>query len=333
MNLYILQNFNNYTERKCKGYQALSSYLIYVIGTSSNVNFNPNDGKYTDQVVMCDFDTLGYPDYLVVCDDSDEIVSRWFIINVERAREGKWRLFLKHDLVYDNVVDVVKNENTLIKRGYAPITSPAIFNNEDNFSFNQIKKSETYLQQFNIADNGFDCFLIAYIPKNEFGAEDTIVIRGKEQGGTYSDDYLDLKMPDEDYRYTHTEDVPFEIIGVPFKHNWIDSPGNDTLTINIYDSMPNMFDGLEATGTMSVNELLQSFQKLGSFAYDIQVVPYSGFTSSNFRKVSANNIDFSYSAYNGGMAMGYYQIRKQDSNNHNNTTIAIPLCRQVLRQL
>ena len=119
MNLYILQKFNNYTERKIKGYQTLSNYLSYLItgGNILNVNFNPNDGKYTNQVVMCDFDTYGYPDYLIVCDEDDNILSRWFIINTSRERSGKWRLDLKHDLIYDNIVGIVNNENTLIRKG------------------------------------------------------------------------------------------------------------------------------------------------------------------------------------------------------------------------
>jgi len=330
MNLYILKNFNNYTERKIKGYQTLTNYLPFLItnGEILNVNFNNNDGIYTEQVVMCDFDNLGFPDYLLVCDDEYNIVSRWFILNVSRQRSGKWRLELKHDLVYDNISSVVKNPNTLIKRGYASVNSPAIFNNEDNFTFNQIKESETYLKQFDILDEGFDCFLIAYIPKDEFGVEKHIVVRGKEQGGTYSDDYLELFMPNDTAGYSHTEDTPFEIIGVPFKHNWIDNQEDDTLTLNVYDSYPRMFDGLVDTGTMKVKEIYQFFQKLGGFAYDVQVVPYAPFKKTNFRKVAVNNIDFSYDFYEPAefvSGLEFYYIQSTNPNNHNLLIKALPL--------
>lgn len=277
MNLYILQKFNNYTERKIKGYQTLTNYLSYLFpnGNILNVNFNPNDGKYTNQVVMCDFETYGYPDYLIVCDEDDNIVSRWFILNTSRERSGKWRLDLKHDLVYDNIAGIVNNENTLIKKGYAPIDSPAVFNKED-FKFNEIKKSESYLKYYNNA-SGFDCMLIAYLPKT-FGSNDDSI----ELSSNFT--ALEFRLPKSGWVITEqTNDAPFDIYAVPFKSSWVYNLSNEVIKYKILDS-----EGVEiataksqgADGLLS-RDLFQFFSYLGSYAYDMQIVPFTSVSNSN----------------------------------------------------
>ena len=276
MNLYILQNFNNYTERKVKGYQTLTNYLSYLIadGNILNVNFNPNDGKYTNQVVMCDFDTYGYPDYLIVCDENDNIVSRWFIINTSRERSGKWRLDLKHDLVYDNIVGIVNNENTLIKKGYAPIDSPAVFNKED-FKFNEIKTSESYLKYYNVS--GFDCFLIAYLPKT-FGDSDY-------EKKLSSNLNVKLHFPNIGGKAItwETTDAPFDIYAIPFKSSWLRENNNELFKYKIVD-----IDGTELgssivqnTVAMRSRDLFGYFSMLSSFAYDIQIIPFTSISNLN----------------------------------------------------
>ena len=273
MNLYILQNFNNYTERKCKGYQILSSYLSYVIGTSLNVNFNPNDGKYTEQVVMCDFDNLGYPDYLLVCDDTDSIISRWFIINVERAREGKWRLFLKHDLVYDNIVSVVKNPNTLIKKGYPSLLDPSIYNKED-FDFNQIKSSEIYLKYYDKTD--FDCFLVAYLPKT-WGTNDFEIELKKD---------VKLILPRASSTYVNTwetSDVPYDIYGIPFKSSWISNVANEIIKYKVLNCDGTDISSCKTYNTdgASVLNIFNLFCLLGVYAYDLQIIPFTSINNNN----------------------------------------------------
>lgn len=277
MNLYILQKFNNYTERKIKGYQTLTNYLSYLItdGNILNVNFNPNDGKYTDQVVMCDFDTYGYPDYLIVCDEDDNIVSRWFIINTSRERSGKWRLDLKRDLVYDNIVGIVNNENTLIRKGYAPIDSPAVFNKEEDFFFNQIKISESYLKYYDV--NGYDCFLVAYLPKTNGSNDDEIELS--------SNFNINLNLPKSGHVITEdTKDAPYDIYAIPFKSSWIYEMENASLNYKIVDS-----NGVEISSTIVLDEYhnvnnkeaLGFFSFLGSYAYDLQIVPFTSISNLN----------------------------------------------------
>ena len=273
MNLYILQNFNNYTERKVKGYSTYASYSSYIIGSSLNVNFNNNDGIYTEQVVMCDFDTLGFPDYLLVCDDSNNIVSRWFILNVNRERSGKWRLELKHDLVYDNIYNIVNNPNTLIRKGYAPINSPSLFNLED-FNFNEIKSDEKYLKYYD--KTSFDCFLIAYLPKT-FGTEDYEIELKKD---------VKLILPRASANYVNTwetSDVPYDIYGIPFKSSWISNISSEMIKYKVVNSDGTNISSCQTSGVDGANILnvFKLFSLLGVYAYDLQIVPFTSINNNN----------------------------------------------------
>lgn len=273
MNLYILQNFNNYTERKVKGYSTYASYSSYIIGSSLNVNFNNNDGIYTEQVVMCDFDTLGFPDYLLVCDDSNNIVSRWFILNVNRERSGKWRLELKHDLVYDNIYNIVNNPNTLIRKGYAPIDSPSLFNLED-FNFNEIKSDEKYLKYYD--KTSFDCFLIAYLPKT-WGTSDYEIELKKD---------VKLILPRASSNYVNTwetSDVPYDIYGIPFKSSWISNMTSEMIKYKVVNSDGTDISSCQTSGVDGANILnvFKLFSLLGVYAYDLQIVPFTSINNNN----------------------------------------------------
>lgn len=275
MNLYILQNFNNYTERKIKGYQNITNYLYYVIGQCNNVNFNPNDGIYTDYVACnLDLESLGYPDYLLVCDDSNNIISRWFILNTTRLRESKWRLDLRHDLVYDNVYNVVNNENTLIKKGYANLTSISLFNRED-FNFNEIKTSESYLKYYN--NTNFDCFLVAYLPKT-FGSNDDSI----ELSSNFSK--LELRLPKSGWVITEqTNDAPFDIYAIPFKSSWVYRLDNEFIKYKIVDSRGVEIANAKSNGSQGLlsRDLFNFFSYLGSYAYDLQIIPFTSIDNNN----------------------------------------------------
>lgn len=65
MNLYLLK-YNNYYNRKAMKFDTLAEYLVtpyYDNEYVENVNFNPNDGVNTSQVVnsnyICDYAILG----------------------------------------------------------------------------------------------------------------------------------------------------------------------------------------------------------------------------------------------------------------------------------
>lgn len=149
MTLYIL-NYNNYYNRIVKKENSLSAYLgvnnenlIYNI---SGVNFNPNDGVMTEQILgtLNDFYD-GSGDYLLVVNDQDEIVSRWFIIETQRTRGGgQYNATLKRDVIVDYQDDIEKSP-VFVEKATLSQSDPMIFNTE-NMTFNQIKKSESLLK-------------------------------------------------------------------------------------------------------------------------------------------------------------------------------------------
>lgn len=90
MNLYLLQ-YNNYYNRLFKREDDLTGYMSYklqgavVQNPLKKVNFIPNDGVITEQVINWDGAT---PDYVLVVEENNTIVSRWFIIESVRLRNG-----------------------------------------------------------------------------------------------------------------------------------------------------------------------------------------------------------------------------------------------------
>ena len=76
MNLILLKNYNNYYNRIVKKYSTVSDYALnYTNGTvTSVVNWNPNDGVNTEQII--NWNKGWDPDYLVAYNDDYSIDSR-----------------------------------------------------------------------------------------------------------------------------------------------------------------------------------------------------------------------------------------------------------------
>lgn len=160
MTLYLLQ-YNNYYNRIVKREESLSAYQEYVIGKPiQNVNFIPNDGVNTTQVI--NWGLKENPDYLLVVDESGNIESRWFIVSSHRTTAKQFQLTLHRDLVAD-YYDEAMNAPMFVEKG-APtsLRDPAIYNSED-MTFNQIKQSEILL-----ADETNCAWICGFIPNNSF---------------------------------------------------------------------------------------------------------------------------------------------------------------------
>lgn len=141
MNLHLLK-YNNYYNRIIKKENSLADYMQYQVGnTYERINFIPNDGVSTVQDLNVAFNELG--DYLI-CEEGNVIRSRWFIMECNRLRNGQYRLRLRRDLIVDNL-DAVLDAPCFIEKATLTGDNPLIFNNE-NMTFNQIKKSETLLK-------------------------------------------------------------------------------------------------------------------------------------------------------------------------------------------
>jgi hypothetical protein len=164
MTLYILK-YNNYYNRILKKEATLEAYMSHVLYELQQVNFNPNDHIYTEHIIGAgDYDGRG--DYLLVVDDYNEIVSRWFIIEAVRTRGGQYKLELYRDTLvdyYDKIID----SPVFIEKAYLNDNDPLIFNNE-NMSFNQIKKGE-YLLKGELDTP----WLVAYLPRYHNGEGDS----------------------------------------------------------------------------------------------------------------------------------------------------------------
>lgn len=154
MNLNVY-NYNNYINRIVKFENNLLDYGTPIY-TQTGVNFKPNNEINTTQILNYD----GTGNYLVVYDDDNNIVSRWFIIDSERTRQGQYELSLKRDVVVDNY-NLALNSPMIINRGMVNHNNSLVFNDE-GFSFNQIKQSETLIRD----RHSYYPYIVLYCAKN-----------------------------------------------------------------------------------------------------------------------------------------------------------------------
>ena len=157
MTLHLLQ-YNNYYNRVIKFYDTLDEYKEYIIDGAEfpNINFMPNDGVSTEQIIEWDG---APPDYLIVADEDKNINSRWYVIEAVRLRHSQYKLSLYRDLMVDFYNDIISAPIFLEK---APLSAnnPLLFNQE-NMTFNQIRKEPTLLY-----DNSECPWVVGYIPRD-----------------------------------------------------------------------------------------------------------------------------------------------------------------------
>lgn len=145
MTIYVLSGFNNYYNRQVKKFDTINEYEPYILHTQQNFNFVPNDGVNTQVVLGSNVNNYnGTGDYLIVVNDFNEIVSRWFIIESARDRAGQFTLTLHRDLVVDHY-DELLDAPMFIEKATLSDSDSLIYNSE-NMTFNQIKQSETLLK-------------------------------------------------------------------------------------------------------------------------------------------------------------------------------------------
>lgn len=208
MNLYILK-YNNYYNRQVKKFDTLSKYLVepYYDGQviENIVNFNPNDNVNTFQTINTNYSG----DYAILA-ESDQIISRWFIIEGNRLANGQWKLQLRRDLVADNYNEVI-NAPCFIEKATLNNTDPLIFNNE-NMSFNQIKTSETLLKD-SLACPWIVGYATSDLKMSEAG---TITVKAPAYYGIVSDFeslWNTSKGPDNNVRFSDSTKFQYRIDG------------------------------------------------------------------------------------------------------------------------
>lgn len=162
MTLYFLK-YNNYYNRLVKKEDSIEDYLQYVVGSPlvGCINWNPNDGINTEQVVdSYQWTSPQNPDYVVAVTEDGEIDSRWFVIESTRLRNGQYKMLLHRDVIVDNFEQIVQAPMFIEKATPIGLSDPAIYNREQ-MTFNQIKQSETLLKD----ETGVP-WIVGYIPSD-----------------------------------------------------------------------------------------------------------------------------------------------------------------------
>ena len=167
----FLERFNNYFNRKLIKYDDFEDYIDnnhsndYFVPTDANGNmtpfdFNPNDNITTE--IICN-DVPFDPDYFLLMDEDKNIVSRWFVLEQKRNRQGQWLYFLRRDVLADSYNQIL-NSPLFVERGIInDLDSPLLLNNED-VKVNQIKQQEILLK-----DKSYCAWLVMYLKKGVLG--------------------------------------------------------------------------------------------------------------------------------------------------------------------
>ena len=178
----------NYFNRIIKKYDTLAEYQD--LGThsySTTVNFDPGNGLQTIQVfgtqntLVLNFNA-SYCLVYTTANNVDTIVSRWWVMDQTRTRNGQYKLSLKRDVVADFQDLIVDSPCFIEKAKIRDFTNPLLFNKED-MTFNQIKKAETPLQ-----DETKMAWIVGYVARNYAGGTITSVYDVRS-------DYTDATLP------------------------------------------------------------------------------------------------------------------------------------------
>lgn len=182
MNLLVLKGFNNYFNRIIKRYNTLDDYISRSEShyDFANINFNPNDGVTTTQILGSEnqkdaggpelvplaWEKDGNPDYIIAYETEQVgiatvqvIRSRWFIVESVRTRNGQYSLKLKRDSIADHL-ETLLSAPAFIKKGTVSDDNPLIVNSE-GITVNQIKSGETLLK-----DKTGSAWIVGYMAKN-----------------------------------------------------------------------------------------------------------------------------------------------------------------------
>lgn len=202
-----------------------------IFKVARDINFNPND-EISSEIII---NNLNFqPDYLLVLDNSNNIVSRWFVIESARTRLSQTKISLKRDVIYDNL-DTLLEAPIFVQRGMLPDYDSFIYNNE-GMSVNQVKTRQTKL-----VDASEGAFFVIYIARN---TPETTITLGN----------ISLKISGT---RKHPRDAVYDIIVIPYETNVIDADSTDFGT---YGS--------------AYYVATRIAEQLGTQCYDVQLLPY-----------------------------------------------------------
>lgn len=276
MTLYLL-NFKNYFNREievCGNHAEDYTRPYGYINVINNMSlWNPNDGVNTVVTTCWNVNTI--PNYVLVCpDNSDEIQSRWWVVKHERIAGTQYRLYLRRDLIADNIDLVLNNEHSYITRGWCETLSEEIYNTE-TIKFNQIKKGN-----YPLYDSTYCPWIVIYLklpgtydPSETNGETNirTTQINWAAQAGIYQWTYKE-GTPIEQYEVYWADyntgyagalktptTTPYTILTIPYSKHTYTTINGKSYTISKEDAL---------------NYARKFEVMLGEWIMDMQIVPF-----------------------------------------------------------
>ena len=263
--LYVLK-YNNYFNRLFKRENTLSDYLTNDYLQYTNINFVPDDGVNTG-IILPIQDYNDY-DYLLVV-ENNIIISRWFIVDSKRTRTNQYQLSLKRDTLVD-YYDDIKDDYLYVDKAILPKSNTLIFN-EENMSFNQIKKAE-----FPLKDTSGCAWICGYVALPKADGTNTFNIDIK-----YSDKDYDLETASLTswpfYKYVTSN----SLTSVPLSRLFFDVKVNDSYIGGIMGTQGDGFWACQSTVTnpstnyyVSTGKYLKPSDIIYNFTKQASKVPY-----------------------------------------------------------
>lgn len=215
--IHILK-YNTYFDRIYKKEENITAYDNYLLYDKANnpgifnVDFKPNDGVSATQIINWTGDE---PNYIVVTDivQTENIVSRWFVMECTRIRGGQYQLTLRRDVVADNI-DAISSSTAYIEKAIISDNNPLIYNQEE-ITTNQIKTNEIPLK-----DESGCAWIVGYIDRKYEGGKieltspevvPDITVDDLEQWQYYKYTTVSL-LKERCYGYISDESFDFEVI-------------------------------------------------------------------------------------------------------------------------
>ena len=162
-NVYAIKGFTSYFDRKVRRLESFGDYVSdREYWASLLVHFQPNDGINASVVFLLSTDEVeaisktGTPNYVIVCDMTNVVQSRWYVMECVFIRECQYELKLRRDVVADYMESVLLAP-CYMDRGPLSKDSPFIFNRED-ISLNQIKVKELLIK-----DESESAWIVGYV--------------------------------------------------------------------------------------------------------------------------------------------------------------------------
>ena len=145
--VYVLYNFNSYHNRVLKKFDTLNEYLTgYSYDVIANANFDYKDGV-TSSVTYnlgAGFNYDNSPNYALVVDNTNGILSRWYVVDGIKTRGGQYVLTLLRDGIADYKDDVL-SAPCFVEKGQVASINNLIFTDE-GISVNKIKQGYELLK-------------------------------------------------------------------------------------------------------------------------------------------------------------------------------------------